>query len=93
MTLLAKHIAATDLIRRGFTARGMANGLLITRGFSFPRIAGGYNLYRGEDTGAPPGSGDVIDWVNPVGAVSEPSISIRPSGAWRISPGRFSSGL
>lgn len=42
MTLLDKYIAATDLIRRGFTARGIANGLMITRGFSFPRIAGGY---------------------------------------------------
>ena len=63
MSLLDKYIAATDSIRRGFTARGIANGLPITRGFSFPRIAGGYNLYRGKDTGTPPsGSGALTEF-------------------------------
>ena len=71
MSLLDKYIAATDSIRRGFTARGIANGLPITRGFSFPRIAGGYNLYRGKD------SLDAIDWVNPVGAASADANELR----------------
>ncbi len=75
MSLLDKYIAASDPIRRGVTARGVANGLMITRGFSFPRIAGGYNLYRGLDTV------EAIDWVNPVGAASADANELR-NFAW-----------
>ena len=75
MTLLRKYIDSTDPMHFGLTARGIANGLGLTFGLSFPRIAGGYNLYRGVD------SVDAIDWVNQAGAASADANEVR-SFAW-----------
>jgi hypothetical protein len=75
VSLLEKYIASADPMHFGLSARGVANGLGLTFGFSFPRIAGGYNLYRGLD------SVDAIDWVNPVGAASADANEVR-SFAW-----------
>jgi hypothetical protein len=44
--LLAKWLTHYDPIHRGWTPAGIANGVCATRGFAFPRVAGGYNLYR-----------------------------------------------
>ncbi|MCA9252831.1 MAG: hypothetical protein R3E58_14390 [Phycisphaerae bacterium] len=45
-TLLACWLEHYDSIHRGWTPRGIANGVCATNGFAFPRVAGGYNLYR-----------------------------------------------
>lgn len=44
--LLRDWLAFYDPIHRGWTRAGIANGVCATAGFSFPRIRGGYNLYR-----------------------------------------------
>jgi len=44
--LLAKWLTWYDPIHRGWTPQGIANGVCMTSGFSFPRIRGGYNLRR-----------------------------------------------
>jgi hypothetical protein len=44
--LLAKWLDWYDPIHRGWTLKGIANGVCATNGFSFPRIQGGYNLRR-----------------------------------------------
>ncbi len=44
--LLSKWLTHYDPIHRGYTPRGIANGVSATLGWSFPRVAGGYNLYR-----------------------------------------------
>lgn len=44
--LLRGWLAVYDPIHRGWTRAGIANGVCATVGFSFPRIRGGYNLYR-----------------------------------------------
>lgn len=51
--LLNKWLRHYDPLHRGHTPGGIANGVCATRGFSFPRVAGGYNLYRAaaEDVG------------------------------------------
>ncbi|MBI4580367.1 MAG: hypothetical protein HY718_11735 [Planctomycetes bacterium] len=43
---LENWLTAYDPIHRGWTRAGIANGLSMTNGFFFPRIEGGYNLYR-----------------------------------------------
>jgi hypothetical protein len=50
-SLLAHWLTHYDPIHRGWTPYGIANGVCTTNGFSFPRVAGGYNLYR-RDVGA-----------------------------------------
>ena len=62
--LLTKWLAHYDPIHRGYTPRGIANGVCATNGFAFPRIAGGYNLYRGDVALGG------IDYTVPVGAAS-----------------------
>lgn len=74
--LLAKWLAHYDPIHRGFTPRGIANGGVTTVGWSFPRIRGGFNLYRGS-----PG-GDDIDHDHPVGAAGADAMEIR-NFSWR----------
>lgn len=68
--LLQRWLSTYDPIHRGWTRAGIANGLSATSGFSFPRIRGGYNLYR-----APVGT------VNPVwelvGAADADAMEIR----------------
>jgi hypothetical protein len=44
--LLNKWLAHYDTIHRGWTPRGIAAGVCATNGFAFPRVSGGYNLYR-----------------------------------------------
>lgn len=69
--LLAKWLDHYDPIHRGYTARGLANGVCATNGWCFPRIGGGYNLYRGTPT-----AGD-IDYAQPVGAAG-PAAGLTP---------------
>jgi len=68
--LLAKFLLHYDPIHDGFTPSGIANGVSLTNGFSFPRIRGGYNLYRGG-----PARED-IDWSVPVGAAPADAATI-----------------
>ena len=55
--LLDRWLQHYDPIHRGWTPLGIANGLSATNGFAFPRVGGGYNLYRrsvsGEGLGDP----------------------------------------
>jgi hypothetical protein len=44
--ILGDWLAHYDPIHRGWTREGIANGVCTTGGFCFPRIRGGYNLYR-----------------------------------------------
>lgn len=44
--LLERWLYHYDSIHRGWTPDGIANGMPATNGFAFPRIRGGYNLYR-----------------------------------------------
>lgn len=44
--VLRAWLGMYDPIHRGWTRAGIANGVSATNGFSFPRIRGGYNLYR-----------------------------------------------
>ncbi len=44
--LMGKWLKHYDTIHRGWTPEGIANGVCATNGFAFPRVAGGYNLYR-----------------------------------------------
>ena len=74
--LLDKWLAHYDSIHRGWTPRGIANGLCATNGFCFPRMAGGYNLYRGT-----PGLEDV-DTNIPVGAAGAKATQIQ-TFSWR----------
>lgn len=75
--LLSKWLAYYDPIHRGWTPKGIANGVSATRGFSFPRVAGGYNLYRGA-----PGADD-IDFSAPVGASGAAAREIK-TFSWRV---------
>lgn len=59
-----------DPLHRGWTPKGIANGVCATAGFFFPRIAGGYNLYRA--VGRAPDYGDPI-----VGAAGHDAATIR----------------
>lgn len=74
--LLTKWLAHYDPVHRGWTARGIANGLCATNGFAFPRIRGGVNLYRGL------GDAANIDFSDPVGAGAADASEIR-NFAWR----------
>jgi hypothetical protein len=59
---------------RGLSMSGLANGMMLSGGVFWPRIEGGYNLYRGKD------DPDNIDWSFPVGASGGASIEIRNFG-------------
>ncbi len=74
--LFIKWLAHYDTIHRGYTPAGIANAVTATGGSSFPRMAGGYNLYRGvDDDGA-------IDYANPVGAAGRNATTIA-NFTWR----------
>ncbi len=45
-SMLEKWLVHYDPIHRGWTPGGIANAVCATNGFTFPRVAGGYNLYR-----------------------------------------------
>ena len=68
--LFEKWLAYYDPIHRGYTVRGIANALTATNGWCFPRVAGGYNLYRGSD------SIESIDFAHPAGAAGSLATSI-----------------
>jgi len=74
--LFDKWLAHYDPIHRGYTPRGIANGVTATGGACFPRIGGGYNLYRGTD------GTESIDFSLPVGAAGRVATSIK-NFAWR----------
>ena len=74
--LLTKWLAHYDPIHRGFSPGGIANGGITTVGWSFPRIKGGFNLYRGV-----PSAND-IDFTDPVGAAGFDDTEIR-NFSWR----------
>jgi hypothetical protein len=63
--LLASWLRHYDPIHRGWTPEGIANGVCATNGYSFPRVAGGYNLYRSAIAG---GSGQAAAIVGAAGA-------------------------
>ena len=67
VSLLQHWLDHYDPIHRGFTPKGIANGVCATCGFFFPRIRGGYTLYRG--------AGGEVDYDMAVGA-SGPTDSI-----------------
>ncbi|UCG15489.1 MAG: hypothetical protein JSV19_09345 [Phycisphaerales bacterium] len=69
--LFGKWLDHYDPIHLGYTPRGIANGVCATGGWFFPRITGGYNLYRGS-----PGAGE-IDYGRPVGAAGTAATEIR----------------
>ncbi len=74
--LLTKWLAHYDSIHRGYTPAGIANGLTATGGYSFPRIRGGYNLYRGT------GGAGSIDYSRPVGAAGREATTVS-NFSWR----------
>lgn len=71
--LLQDWLGTYDPIHRGWTRAGIANGLTATNGFSFPRVRGGYNLYR---TAAGDPNSPVL-----VGAAGADAVEIQPF-AW-----------
>lgn len=75
--LLSKWLAHYDPIHRGWTPRGIANGVCATNGYSFPRVGGGYNLYRGTP------DAESIDYSSPVGAGGADATEIQ-TFAWRL---------
>ena len=75
--LLTKWLEHYDPIHRGYTPRGIANAVCAACGWSFPRIKGGYNLYRGTLTA------EAIDYTLPVGAAG-PQATIKPHLPFRI---------
>jgi len=74
--LMAKWLAHYDPIHRGYTPAGIANGVTATGGYSFPRVRGGYNLYRGT-SGA-----ESIDYSQPVGAAAR-EVTTVSNFSWR----------
>ncbi|HSW46495.1 MAG TPA: hypothetical protein VLM89_13085, partial [Phycisphaerae bacterium] len=66
--LLNLWLAHYDPIHRGWTRAGIANGVCATNGFFFPRIRGGYNLYRQRE--GQPG-------VEPAGAAGADAVTAR----------------
>jgi len=74
--LLDKWLAHYDPIHRGWTPRGIAQGVCATRGFAFPRLAGGYTLYRGP---APDGP---VDTYRPVGACGPAARTVSTFDWW-----------
>ena len=57
--LLTTWLRHYDPIHRGWTPAGIANGVCATSGFAFPRVRGGYNLYRG-GTGGGAGAETIV---------------------------------
>jgi hypothetical protein len=87
--LLAKWLRHYDPIHRGFTPAGIVNGVTATSGWSFPRMRGGYNLYRGGvAAGAGAGGGigvaapAAVDFDHPVGAAGRNATTIA-NAPWR----------
>jgi hypothetical protein len=78
--LLHCWLTTYDPIHRGWTRAGIASGLSATSGFAFPRVRGGYNLYR-----APAGVPDPV-WEL-AGAADADAIEIRTFPWVRHSPG------
>lgn len=74
--LFTKWLVHYDPIHRGYTLAGIANGVTATGGWSFPRILGGYNLYRGT------GGADSIDFSLPIGSAGREATAISNFG-WR----------
>ena len=74
--LFGQWLAHYDTIHRGYTPSGIANGVTATGGWSFPRILGGYNLYRGTD------GAESIAFGLPVGAAGREAGNISNFG-WR----------
>lgn len=73
--LLERWLLHYDPIHRGYTQRGIANGVTATCGWGFPRVGGGYNLYRSVN-------GAAVDGDRPVGAAGRSATSIE-SFSWR----------
>lgn len=73
---LAKWLDHYDPIHLGYTPRGIANAICATNGWSFPRVKGGYNLYRGTPT-----AGD-IDYAVPVGAACPTAVRASTFAWW-----------
>jgi hypothetical protein len=73
--MLTKWLSYYDPIHRGNTQRGIANGMTATLGWAYPRVLGGYNLYRGVD-------GAAVDDSLPVGAADSDAKSIS-NFSWR----------
>lgn len=71
--LVSKFVSRLSL-DRGLSMVGLANGMMLTGGIFWPRIKGGYNLYRGKDDPAN------IDWSFPVGASGGDSVQIKTFG-------------
>lgn len=70
ISLLDRWLVHYDPIHRGMTPHGIANGVCATDGFGFPRIRGGYNLYRSA-SGTPTTEG------SPVGAADADATTVR----------------
>src|SRR5512140_2977029 len=68
---LAVWLRYYDPIHRGGTRFGIANGLTATNGFFFPRIRGGYNLYRSTER-VPDVTGELV------GAAGAEASSLQP---------------
>jgi len=77
--LLEKWLLHYDPVHRGFTPRGIANGVCATRGFSFPRVSGGYNLYRSNEVI------NDIEFASPVGVAGANAVSIQ-TFVWQPAP-------
>lgn len=71
-------LAHYDPIHRGYTPRGIANGVCATAGWFFPRVAGGHNLYRGP-------TAETLDTAHPVGAAG-PRAETVSNFSWRPHP-------
>lgn len=74
--LLDKWLVHYDPIHRGWTPSGIANAVCTTSGIFFPRVRGGWNLYRGQDSAA------AIDYSQVVGAAGAEATEVR-NFAWR----------
>lgn len=74
--MLGKWLAHYDPIHRGYTPAGIANGVTAMGGWGFPRVRGGYNVYRGT------GGAESIDFAHPVGAAGFTSTTIA-NFSWR----------
>ncbi len=57
--LLQRWLEYYDPIHRGWTPRGIANGVCATNGYFYPRIYGGYNLSRAVG-GVPDASAEIV---------------------------------
>jgi len=77
--LLSKWLGWWQPLSGGLTPWGFVNGLLLTGGWFWSRVRGGYNLYRGAD------DKEQIDWSHPVGAGASDSSEVREF-AWTAKP-------